>query len=102
VLQVIDWAQRQAGDSRTYAVALVCDDNARRRSSPGDGRGLVWLLGMDGNDSAASRRATQTQERMLARRLEPVGIPPLDRMPRSIPSLSAERIRRLDEAQPPR
>lgn len=51
VLQVIDWAQRQAGDQLTYAVALVRDDKERERINPGSGRGLVWLVGMDGNDS---------------------------------------------------
>src|SRR6478735_6107420 len=47
VLQVIDWAQREAGDRFTYAVALVGD---RLPPDPGDRRGLVWLVGMDGND----------------------------------------------------
>lgn len=31
MLQVIDWAQRQAGDRLTYAVALVRDDADRER-----------------------------------------------------------------------
>src|ERR1700710_2385655 len=52
VVQVIDWAQRQAGTSLTFAVALVYDDGAREQRSPGNGRGLVWLVGMDGNDKA--------------------------------------------------
>ena len=34
-LQVIDWAQRQAGDRLTYAVALVNDDAERERLKPG-------------------------------------------------------------------
>lgn len=34
VLQVVDWAQAQAGDSRTYAVALVYDDRAKEKASP--------------------------------------------------------------------
>jgi hypothetical protein len=46
VLQVIDWAQRQAGDRLTYAVALVRDDPDEKRRNPGYGRGLVWLVGM--------------------------------------------------------
>lgn len=50
VLQVVDWAQAQTGDNRTYAVALVYDDKAREDRTPGYGRGLVWLVGMDGND----------------------------------------------------
>ena len=41
VLQVIDWAQRQAGDSLTYAVALVHDDPARGQMDPESGRGVV-------------------------------------------------------------
>ena len=55
VMQVIDWAQRQAGDSLTYAVALVYDDKAHDQLNPGCGRGLVWLVGMDGNDSMLDR-----------------------------------------------
>jgi len=100
VLQVIDWAQRQAGDSLTYAVALVNDDPAHGES--GRGRGLIWLLGMDGNDGPASRRETETQQRMLGRRREPVGIPLPDRMPQSAQSVSPEVIKRLNRAQPPR
>ncbi len=38
VLQVIDWAQRQAGDALTYAVALVYDDEASQTRQPGRGR----------------------------------------------------------------
>jgi hypothetical protein len=34
VLQVIDWAQRQAGDIFTYAVALVYDDTAAEQRNP--------------------------------------------------------------------
>jgi hypothetical protein len=63
---------------------------------------LVWLLGMDGNDSTSSPRETETQERMLGRRREVVGVPPQDRMPPSVPSVSRELIHRLDRAQPPR
>lgn len=86
VLQVIDWAQRQAGDRLTYAVALVRDDPDEGRRNPGDGRGLVWLVGMDGNDCTdddPERRAVQ--QRMLARRRSPVGIPEVDRTPRNVP-----------------
>lgn len=102
VLQVIDWAQRQAGDSLTYAVALVHDDQAHEQSNAGHGRGLIWLLGMDGNDVASSRRETETQLRMLARRRESVGVPLMDRIPESVPSVSREVINRLNQAQPPR
>lgn len=86
VLQVIDWAQRQAGDQLTYAVALVRDDAEEERRNPGHSRGLVWLVGMDGNDTtedSAEERAIQ--ERMLARRAHPVVVPPADVMPAGVP-----------------
>ena len=85
VLQVIDWAQRQAGDSLTYAVALVYDDEAAEQRNPGHGRGLVWLVGMDGNDTATEPGETDKQKRMLARRRDPVGIPSADQTPSGVP-----------------
>ena len=81
VLQVIDWAQRQAGDFLTYAVALVYDDKAREQVNPGCARGLVWLVGMDGNTNALNPEEAEILNRMLARRGEPVGVPSTDRMP---------------------
>lgn len=81
VLQVIDWAQRQAGDALTYAVALVRDE----APGPDDRRGLVWLVGMDGNDIARDPRERSTQQRMLARRVDPVAVPGADRMPDGVP-----------------
>ena len=81
VLQVIDWAQRQAGDRLTYAVALVVDDAAMERASPGHGRGLVWLVGMDGNDTALDAEEATAQDRMIRRRTQPIGIPAGDAMP---------------------
>jgi hypothetical protein len=101
VIQVIDWAQRQAGDVLTYAVALVCDDTSREPREPGRARGLVWLLGADGNDSAELRRTAEAQQRMVGRRGAPLGIPEQDRMPDGAPSVGAELIRRLNKAQPP-
>jgi hypothetical protein len=101
VLQVIDWAQRQAGTSLTYAVALVVDDKSRVESHPGHVRGLVWLVGMDGNDGPVNAREKETQERMLGRRRKPVGVPQPDRMPRSAPSISPDLINRWNRAQPP-
>lgn len=86
VLQVIDWAQRQAGDRLTYAVALVRDDEEQEqeRRTPGHGRGLVWLVGMDGDDSTeAGSQEREVQRQMLRRRLDPVGIPDTDRAPES-------------------
>ncbi len=74
VLQVLDWAQRRAGASATYSIALVVDE-------PHDGRGLVWLVGMDGNDWTDEPHDRLVQERMLARRTAPVVVPEADRMP---------------------
>ena len=85
VLQVIDWAQRQAGDRLTYAVALVRDDADRERRNPGFGRGLVWLVGADGNDNTEDDPVGRvTQQRMLLRRWSPVGIPEADRTPSDV------------------
>jgi hypothetical protein len=83
VLQVVDWAQRQAGDALTYAIALVYDDAAHEQLDPGSGRGLVWLVGVDGNDVGPEVRLSQ--QRMLARRRSPVSIPAGDRMPDGVP-----------------
>jgi hypothetical protein len=102
VLQAIDWAQRPAGHSLTYAVALVCDDNTHQQSNPGYERGLVWLVGMDGNDSAWDDREAAVQKRMLSRRREPVGVPQQDRIPEGLLSLDAATIERPNELQPPR
>lgn len=86
VLQVIDWAQRQAAHRLTYAVALVRDDKEQERINPGFGRGLVWLVGMDGNDGTGEGSAEEeVQGRMLLRRLGPVGIPETDRAPDGLP-----------------
>ena len=85
VLQVIDWAQRQAGSSLTFAIALVHDDQAQEQLNPGHVRGLVWLVGMDGNDQAIGNHEAETQRRMLARRLEPITVAPADQMPSDLP-----------------
>ena len=82
---MIDWAQRQAGASLTYAVALVCDDEARAQLNPGRARGLVWLVGMDGNTGALRPGETVVLERMLTRGSDPVGVPSDDRMPAGVP-----------------
>ena len=82
VLQAIDWAQRQAGDRLTYAVALVRDDTDQEQLTPGLGRGLAWLVGMDGNDATTEGSSEGVvQRRMLYRRVKPVGIPEADRAP---------------------
>ena len=85
VAQVIDWAQRQAGDALTYAVALVYDDEAREQREPGFGRGLVRLVGMDGNDNPIDDWEEDRQRRMLTRRIEPLIIPSADRIPPDVP-----------------
>ncbi len=82
VLQAIDWAQRRAGGRQTYAVALVRDDPERERLAPEHGRGLIWLVGADGNDTTVDHPETAAlHRRMLVRRRHPVGIPPSDRAP---------------------
>ena len=81
-LQAIDWAQRQAGDRLTDALALVIDDPTEEQRNPGHGRGLVWLVGMDGNDNTEKdpeQRAVQ--KRMLMRRTKPVVNAPSDTVP---------------------
>lgn len=85
VVQVIDWAQRAAGETLVYSVALVYDDRAMEESMPGQGRGLVWLVGMDGNRSDLNPVEAAIQRRMLARREDPVLVPPADRMPPHVP-----------------
>lgn len=82
ILQVIDWAQKHAGNSLTYAVALVVDDLNEERRQPGRGRGLLWLIGRDGNDDYSdSPLELALQQRMLQRRTNPVGVPASDAMP---------------------
>jgi len=49
------------------------------------GRGLVWLVGMDGNDQPTDPDEETTQQRRLARRRRPVDVPPADRMPPGLP-----------------
>lgn len=98
VLQVVDWAQAQAGDNRTYAVALVYDDRAEEGRNPGYGRGLVWLIGMDGNDHfPRDALLVATQHRSA-----PSVTPEVDRMPPDVPSVPPELISRLNAAQRPR
>jgi hypothetical protein len=45
VLEVIRWAQAQAGNERRYALALV-------GMAANEDEGLVWLVGRDANDTA--------------------------------------------------
>jgi hypothetical protein len=84
VVQVIDWAQRQAGPSLVYSIALVRDERDVAIAHPGRGRGLVWLVGIDGNQGALDPREAEMQNRMLARRQSPVIVPAADRMPAGV------------------
>lgn len=81
VLQAIDWAQRQAKDRFTYALALVHDDKEREQHDAAHGRGLIWLVGRDGNDIPSDGELLKAQQRMLRRRHDPVIIPEGDRAP---------------------
>ena len=101
VLQVIDWAQRQAGDSLTYAVALLYDDEARKQSNAEDARGLVWLVGMDGNTNAQSPKEIETLNRMLVRRRDRVGVPESDRIHEGALTVGEDLIANWNRAQPP-
>lgn len=65
VLDAIQWAQDQAGENQLYAVALVAEDTTQ----PVDHRcGLIWLVGMDANDTPANEAGRARQAAMLARR----------------------------------
>ena len=87
------WAQRQAGDRLTYAV--VRDDAERERANPGSGRGLVWLVAIDGNDTSDMDSAGRdVQRRMLRRRQTPVGISEADRAPTTVLDPYSDRPRR--------
>ena len=63
VLEVIRWAQLQAGGDAMYAVALVGET---RLDAP-PSRGLTWLVGMDANDRPSSPKEEQTLARMRTR-----------------------------------
>ncbi|MBA8826101.1 hypothetical protein FHX42_003477 [Saccharopolyspora lacisalsi] len=65
VLQVVSWAQDQAGDDELYAVALVGEDGP---VPAGQRRGLTWLVGMDANEVVQDDAERQCFERTLARR----------------------------------
>jgi hypothetical protein len=73
LLDVVRWAEEQAGKRKLYAVALVSDDRDGRR-------GLTWLTGMDANDApwdddgqmvAHTPHEQQLIDRMLTRRGTP-------------------------------
>ncbi len=66
-------------------MAPVYDDQAREQLNPGCARGLVWLVGMDGNDRSIDLHEVETQQRMLERRRQPVILLLMDRMPSGVP-----------------
>lgn len=74
LLQVIDWAQSHGGDRFTFAIALLTLSNYCDR-------GLVWLVGVDGNDEGHREALLSNQTRMLSRRKHPVKIPVADKSP---------------------
>ena len=76
VLQAIDWAQEHVPELGTYAVALVWD----RPGATGPERGLVWLVGIDGNSTPTSSADERALRRMEQRRLNPIELPPSDRV----------------------
>ncbi len=59
-LEVIGWAEEQAGDDGLYAVALVGDRGGRK--------GLVWLQGIDANNASGDLRHEVLRTAMLGRR----------------------------------
>lgn len=68
VLEVLRWAQQQAGQDRLYAVALVRDELEFREASH-PSRGLVWLVGMDFfDDVEGDLNGQRTKDQMIARR----------------------------------
>ena len=63
VLAVIEWAQERAGDRGLYSVAVVADGFEAHPD-----RGLIWLVGMDYQDTPVEERFREVQQRMLGRR----------------------------------
>jgi hypothetical protein len=62
-LQVLRWAQDQAGTDRLYSVALVRDGDLAGTTR----RGLVWLVGMDANDTSVTPREAASKDAMRRR-----------------------------------
>lgn len=60
-LEVLAWAEDQAGDEGLYAVALV-GQNARGE------QGLTWLQGIDANSAPGDLRQEVLRTAMLGRR----------------------------------
>ncbi len=62
VLEVIRWAEHEAGRDRLFAVALVSTRGQPPR------RGLTWLVGADANNPPQTQRELQALAGMIARR----------------------------------
>lgn len=79
VAQVISWAQQQVHGDQTYAVALVVGNTPHGNLNAGHSRGLVWLLGVDGNTPTdLAPNCASWQRRMLHRRADPIILPVAD------------------------
>ncbi len=63
LIDALRWAQERAGDRGLFSIALVADGYDRCTD-----RGLVWLVGMDYQDSPWDDLAREVQEQMLRRR----------------------------------
>ena len=69
IFEGVRWAQERTGDSHLYAVALVRDERERPEAEGRQmSRELVWLVGRDLNDPAASEAEQRCVRRMTARR----------------------------------
>lgn len=69
VLEVLQWAQEQAGNECLYAVALVTEEAV---GTAGPQRGLMWLVGTDANDTAtdeAQQHSLTTMRQRQGQRL---------------------------------
>ena len=63
LLDALRWAQDRAGERGLYSIALVADGYRTYTD-----RGLVWLVGMDYQDTPIDDRSREVQEQMLRRR----------------------------------
>jgi len=63
LIDTIRWAQDRAGDRGIFSIALVADGYHMHND-----RGLVWLVGMDYQDTPRDDHSREVQEQMLRRR----------------------------------
>jgi hypothetical protein len=81
VLQVMDWAQREAAEEKlVWALALTGVNHEGRQ-------GLTWLVGLDGVETPCDGSEQDRHRRMWARRTTRVEVPPLDRAPEDADSI---------------